>query len=252
MKTLFRTLGAIIALYACVANVAAADSVRVAVAANFRAPMLKLADAFSQTTGHVAQLSFGSTGKLAAQIRNGAPFEVLLAADQQTPAQLETDDLAARGSRFTYAVGKLVLWSARDGFVDERGEVLRLAKFQHLALANPRLAPYGAAAMQVLNNLGLLPQLQPKLVYGESIAQAQQFVYSGNAELGMIAMSQVTQDGALTAGSMWVIPSQLYEPVRQDMVILAIGKDNPAATALAAYLKSDGAKAIIRAYGYEI
>lgn len=253
MKKSLRTLSAIALLcLLSIAEVAAAESVQVAVAANFRAPMVKLAAAFGAATGHVPRLSFGSTGKLAAQIRNGAPFEVLLAADQQTPAQLEAERLAVPGSRHTYAIGKLVLWSARPGFVDAQGEVLRSGNFDHLALANPRLAPYGEAAMQVLAKLGLLPSLQSKLVFGESIAQAHQFVFSGNAEVGILALSQVMSEGNLATGSVWVIPEQFYEPVRQELVILTKGKDNPAALALVAYLKSSEAKAIIGAYGYEI
>lgn len=252
MKKAFHALGAIVVLVLCMPNVAAAESVRVAVASNFRVPMMELAAAFSAATGHAVQPSFGSTGKFAAQIRNGAPFEVLLAADQQTLTQLEKDRLSVPGSRYTYATGKLVLWSAQEAFVDAHGEVLRRGNFEHLALANPRLAPYGVAAMQVLAKLDVLPSLQSKLVFGESIAQAHQFVFSGNAEVGILALSQVTSHGRLTGGSAWIIPAQLYDPVRQDLAILAQGNDNPAAQALVVFLKSDAAKAIIRAYGYEI
>lgn len=230
----------------------AAASVQVAVAANFRVAMENLAAAFAHKTGHVAPLTFGSTGKLYAQIRNGAPFELFLSADQKTPAQLEADGLALAGSRFTYAVGKLVLWSAREDYVDERGEVLRAGTFKHLAIANPRTAPYGAAAMQVLSNLGLLAAVQSKLVQGESVAQTHQFVFSGNAELGIIALSQVLRNGKMIGGSAWVIPSHFHDPLRQDGVILANAKDNPAAAALATYLKSKEAQAIIRAYGYDL
>lgn len=228
-----------------------AATVRVGVAANFRVPMEELARTFTQQTQHLPQLSFGSTGKLATQIRNGAPFEMLLSADQQTPAKLEADGFVVSGSRFTYATGKLVLWSAREGFVDSRGEILRGGHFRHLAMANPQLAPYGAAAQQVLSNLNLLATLQSKVVYGESIAQAHQFVFSGNAELGLVALSQVMHQGKVTSGSAWIVPLQLYDPVRQDLAILSKGRNNAAALALAAYLKSDDAKAIIQVYGYD-
>jgi molybdate transport system substrate-binding protein len=229
---------------------AQAGEVQVAVAANFTAPMQKIAAQFEQDTGNKAVLSFGATGKFYAQVRNGAPFEVFLAADDATPAKLEQEGLAMRGTRFTYAIGKLVLWSANDHFVDARGEVLRGGRFAHLAIANPKTAPYGAAAVETLNTLNLYEHLQPKLVQGENVSQAQQFVGSGNAELGFVALSQVWRDGKLSSGSAWIVPSNLYRPIRQDAVLLKKGEANPAARALATYLKSDKARAIIRAYGY--
>jgi molybdate transport system substrate-binding protein len=229
---------------------AQAGEVQVAVAANFTAPMQKIAAQFEQDTGNKAVLSFGATGKFYAQVRNGAPFEVFLAADDATPAKLEQEGLAMRGTRFTYAIGKLVLWSANDHFVDARGEVLRGGRFAHLAIANPKTAPYGAAAVEVLKKLNLYEHLQPKLVQGENVSQAQQFVGSGNAELGFVALSQVWRDGKLSSGSAWIVPSNLYRPIRQDAVLLKKGEANPAARALATYLKSDKARAIIHAYGY--
>lgn len=237
---------------ACFVSAVSADTVRVAVATNFRVPMEKLAEAFTQKTHHIPQLSYGSTGKLATQIRNGAPFEMLLAADQQTPVQLEADGLVVSGTRFTYATGKLVLWSAREGFVDDHGDVLRTGHFRHLAIANPQVAPYGMAAQQALSNFGVLDTVQHKIVYGESISQTHQFVFSGNAELGIVALSQVMLEGKILSGSAWIVPPHLYDPVRQDVVILAKGRGNVAAAQLAAYLKSGEAKAIIRAYGYDI
>jgi molybdate transport system substrate-binding protein len=229
---------------------ARAGEVQVAVAANFTAPMQKIAARFEQDTGNKAVLAFGATGALNAQVRNGAPFEVLLAADDATPMKLEQDGLSVPGTRFTYAIGKLVLWSARAGYVDPRGEVLSKGDFAHLAIANPKTAPYGKAAVEVLNQLNLAPRLQPRLVQGESIAQAEQFVSTGNAELGFVALSQVWKDGKLTSGSAWIVPSNLYAPIRQDAVILKKGDINPAARALVSYLKSEPARAIIRAYGY--
>lgn len=229
-----------------------AEVVQVAVAANFTAPMKAIASDFEKDTGHQARLSFGATGKFYAQIKSGAPFDVFLAADNETPARLENEGDAVPGSRFTYATGKLVLWSARADVVDAQGEVLRKNAFRHIALAAPRLAPYGAAAVQTLTQLGLLARLQPKFVQGESIGQAYSFVASGNAELGFVALSQVYQGGRLKSGSAWIVPAHLYSPLRQDAVQLARARDKPAAAALLAYLKTDKARALIRAHGYEI
>jgi molybdate transport system substrate-binding protein len=234
------------------AGAASAEDVQVAVAANFTAPMQAIAAAFEQDTGHKVRLAFGSSGKFYAQIRNGAPFQVLLSADDETPARLEREGMAVPGTRFTYAVGRLALWSAQAGAVDARGEVLKQGGYAHLAIANPKLAPYGAAAIEVLKNRGLLEAVQPKFVQGENIAQTWQFVASGNAELGFVALSQVTRDGKLTGGSAWIVPGDLHTPIRQDAVILAAGKGNTAARALMAYLKGEKAKAVIRTYGYDI
>jgi len=228
-----------------------ADEVSVAVAANFTAPMQKIAAGFEKDTGHKAVLSFGSTGKFYAQIKNGAPFDVLVAADEQTPAKLEKEGLGIPPSRFTYAIGKVVLWSAKSGVVDDKGEVLQKGNFAHIALANPKLAPYGAAAMETLSKLGLANTLQPKFVQGENIAQTYQFVTTGNAELGFVALSQVLKDGKLVSGSAWVVPPSLYTPIRQDAVILTKGRSNPAAAALMQYLKGDKAKAVIKSFGYD-
>jgi molybdate transport system substrate-binding protein len=229
---------------------ARAGEVQVAVAANFTAPMQKIAAQFEQDTGNKAVLSFGATGAFYAQIRNGAPFEVFLAADDETPAKLEHEGLGLSGTRFTYAIGQLALWSAKGRYVDARGDVLRAGRFAHLAIANPRTAPYGAAAVETLKNLNLYERLQPKLVQGENISQTQQFVSSGNAELGFVALSQVWQDGKLGSGSAWIVPSNLHGALRQDAVLLNKGNANPAARALATYLQSNRARAIIRAYGY--
>lgn len=233
------------------AAAARAAEVSVAVAANFTAPMQKIAAAFERTTGHKAVLAFGSTGRFYAQVRNGAPFQLLLAADDETPARLEKEGFAVPGSRFTYAVGRLALWSATPGFVDARGAVLREGRFQSIAIADPKLAPYGKAATETMDKLGATASLQPRLVQGESIGQAYQFVATGNAQLGFVALSQVMEDGRIGKGSAWVVPAQLHTPIRQDAVVLTAGKDNPAAAALAAFLRSDTARAIIRAHGYE-
>lgn len=239
-------------LLLCLPFTASADEVRVAVAANFTAPMQKIAEAFARDTGHRAVLAFGATGKFYAQINNGAPFDVLLAADEQTSQRLEDEGQGVTGSRFTYAVGSLVLWSAREGYVDAQGRVLADGDFRHLALANPKTAPYGAAALQTLEKLGLRERLQPRFVQGENIAQTHQFVASGNAELGFIALSQVIEDGRIARGSAWRVPADQHQPIRQDALLLQRGEHNPAARALLDYLRSASAVALIRAYGYEV
>lgn len=213
--------------------------------------MQRIAAAFARDTGHRAVLSFGSTGKLYAQISNGAPFEVLLAADQETPARLERDKRTVAASRFTYAVGRLVLWSKDATLVDSKGEVLRRGNWSRIAIADPRLAPYGAAAMDVLGPMGLRETLQSRLVQAESIGMAYQFVSTGNAALGFVALSQVMADGAIREGSAWVVPAALHRPLRQDAVALAGSQSNPAAAALLAYLQGPQARAIVRGYGYE-
>ena len=231
---------------------ASAAEVKVAVAANFSAPMQKLAQVFERQTGHKALLSFGGTGSLHAQIRHGAPFQVLLAADDETPRRLEAEGLGVPGSRFTYATGRLVLWSRQPGLVDDKGEVLRSGKFQRLAIANPKLAPYGAAAVETLTRLGLLAELQPRIVQGDNIGQTYQFVASENAQLGFVALSQVHADGRISQGSGWLVPASLHQPIRQDAVLLKAGQGNPAASALLTFLRGDKARAVIRSYGYEI
>ena len=250
MLQTLRLFFAAIALLLATAGVRAAEVI-VAVAANFTAPMQKIARAFEADTGHKAVLTFGSTGAFYAQIRNGAPFQLLLSADDETPARLEREGATVAGSRFTYAIGRLVLWSAQPGVVDNKGELLRKRGDGRIALANPKLAPYGAAAIEAMTILGLLQSLQPRFVQGENIAQTSQFVATGNAALGFVALSQVMVDGAIARGSAWVVPATLHAPIRQDAVLLVKGKDNTAAVALASFLKSEKARAIIRSYGYE-
>ena len=240
---------AAVAAWGLVAVVAVqAAEVQVAVAANFTAPMQKIAPLFEADTGHKAVLAFGSTGRFYAQIRNGAPFDVLLAADDETPVKLEREGQG--GSRFTYAIGKLVLWSRQPALVDGQGEVLKSGRFEKIALADPKLAPYGAAAIETMTKLGVTDTLRPKFVQGENIAQTWQFVATENAQLGFVALSQVWADGKLKEGSAWLVPSALYSPIRQDAILLNKGKDNAAATALLQYLRGDKARAIIQAYGY--
>ena len=232
--------------------VAHADEVQVAVAANFTAPMKIIAADFEKDTGHKATLAFGSSGKFYAQIKNGAPFQVFLSADDAKPAKLEKEGLTVPGSRFTYAIGTLVLWSAKPDLVDAKGAVLEKGDFAHLAVANPKLAPYGTAAMETLAKMGLTDKLQGKIVQGENIAQTYQFVATGNSELGFVALSQVMKDGKIGRGSAWIVPASMHAPIKQDAVILSGGKGNAAAEALMKYLTSAKAVAVIRSYGYEV
>jgi len=229
-----------------------AAEVTVAVAANFAGPFQKLVELFTADTGHMVKVSVGATGKFYSQVVAGAPFDVLLSADDETPKKLVGEGHAITGSQFTYALGKLVLWSAQPGLVDEQGVVLASGRFHHLSIANPKLAPYGQAGLEVLRAKGLAESLAPRLVTAESIAQAYQFVLSGNAELGFVAYSQVVAPGKPAIGSMWVVPASLYGQIRQDAVLLKAGERNPAAQALLAFLRSDKAKALIRSHGYDI
>jgi molybdate transport system substrate-binding protein len=247
MRTLLQA--AMVALCTC-SQAAHADEVLVAVAANFAGPMVKIGEGYTATTGHTLKFSSGATGRFYSQITGGAPFQVLLAADDETPAKLIAAGHAVAGSSFTYAVGKLVLWSSQPGLVDEQGAVLGTPKFTHLAIANPKLAPYGRAGMEVLQARGLTPAITPRLVTAESIAQAYQFVATGNAELGFVALSQVVVPGKPMTGSHWVVPASLYGEIRQDAVLLKPGEKSAAAQALLAYLKTAPAQAVIQAYGY--
>lgn len=227
-----------------------AGEVQVAVAANFAGTLSRIAEGFAAATGHVLKVSSGATGKFYAQVVAGAPFEVLIAADDETPKKLIAEGHAVAGSNFTYAIGRLVLWSAQPGFVDGQGAVLASERVRHVAIANPKVAPYGAAALDVLKARGLADALGPKLVTAESIAQAYQFAATGNAELGFVALSQVAVPGKAAVGSYWLVPPDLYGEIRQDAVLLKAGEKNPAAAALLAYLKSEPARRVIRDHGY--
>lgn len=227
-----------------------ADDVTIAVAANFTAPMKQIAAGFEKDTGHKITASFGSTGQLYAHIKNGAPFEVFFSADSSTPTKLVAENAAVGTSQFTYALGKLVLWSAKFGFVDTDGGVLKLGNFDKIALANAKLAPYGAAAVETMRSLGVYDALQPKFVTGENIGQTFQFAATGNAQLGFVALSQVMKEGRITSGSAWIVDPKLYAPIKQDAVLLNRGKGRPAAEALLKYLRGDTALAIIKSYGY--
>jgi molybdate transport system substrate-binding protein len=251
MSRTIRQFCLLLVLAGCI-SCAGAEQIQVAVAANFSAPLQQIAAGFEKTTGHKIVPVFGATGKFYTQIKNGAPFDVLLAADAATPALLEKEGVAVAGSRFTYAIGRLALWSASPAVVDDKGDVLKKGNFAHIALANPKLAPYGAAAQEVMRALGVLDALQPKIVQAENISQAHQFVASGNAELGFVALSQIWQDGRVAAGSAWIVPASLYAPIRQDAVILNKARGKPAAAALLWYLQTEPARTIIKSFGYAL
>ncbi len=220
----------------------------VAVASNFAEPLERLAEEFTRETGHRLVISSGSSGKFYAQIRNGAPFDVLLSADQEHATRLGRERLAEAATQFTYAVGRVVVWQREPGVSAGNVELsLKRLRFRHLSIANPDLAPYGAAARQALERLGLWERTSPRLVLGESITQAHQFVASGNAELGFAALSQVRSHG----GSFWLVPAHLHAPILQDAVLLALGREKPAAVAFLAFLRGDRARAVIRDAGYE-
>ncbi|HEY7772287.1 MAG TPA: molybdate ABC transporter substrate-binding protein [Marinagarivorans sp.] len=225
-----------------------AGEVKVAVASNFMQPMKEIATQFERDTRHSVVLAFGSSGKFYAQINHGAPFDVLLSADQAKPSALSASGLAVADSQFTYALGAIVLWSAtpKDG-ADLLAD-LKAGQFNKLAFANPKLAPYGAAALEVLQHLSLQAATQPKWVQGENIAQTYQFVRTGNADLGFVARAQLAPEDLAFA---WSVPKSFYGPIRQDAVLLQRGAANPAASELMRYLRSDAVKAILKKYGYD-
>jgi molybdate transport system substrate-binding protein len=229
--------------------VALAADTQVAVAANFTEPAKEIAAAFKAATGHTAVLSFGSSGRFYAQMSHGAPYEVFLSADADRPLAAERDGLGVSGSRFTYAVGQLVLYSKTPGLVDGAGAVLSSGKFNKLSIADPAAAPYGAAAVQTMQKLGVYGAVKPKLVMGSSITQAYQFVETGAAELGFVALSQVIN---VRRGSRWPVPAADHAPINQQAILLYTGQKNPAAKAFLAFLKGRQAVTIIRKYGYEV
>lgn len=226
-------------------NAGAAD-INVAVAANFTEPAKEIAARFKEKTGHQAVLSFGASGQFYSQITQGAPFQVLLSADDARPRKLIEDGLAIKESRFTYAIGKLVLWSKTANLV-KGADTLKAASFAKLSICNPAAAPYGAAAVEAMKSLGIYDALQPKLVEGATITQAYQFVETGNAEVGFIALSQLKGNDT---GSRWIVPQELYNPIRQDAVLLKSGAGNEAATAFIDFLHGPEARSIIEKYGY--
>jgi len=238
------------AMLALAAPPARAEEIHVGVAANFTAPLKALAARFERESGHRVLAISGSSGLLYAQIKHGAPFDLFLSADEERPALLEKEGLAAPGSRFTYAVGQLVLWSATPGLVDPEGAVLRGGRFAKLALANPKTAPNGAAAMQVLEALGVAGQVKDRLVQAQDIGQTFQFVASGNAELGFVALSQIVSGEKERGTAYWLVPQALYSPLRQQAVLLARSAGKPGARAFLNWLRGEDARALIRGSGY--
>ena len=223
----------------------------VAVASNFTAPIKAISKSFEDETGYKVKLALGSSGKLYSQIRNMAPFHIFLSADQTKPALLEQDSFAVPGSRFTYATGTLALWSPRENYINEELTIMKSGSFSKLAIANPKTAPYGAAALQTIEALELSDVVLPKLIRGENVAQTFQFVWSGNADIGFIALSQIKLDGKLRKGSVWIVPEDLHTPIRQDAQLLSHGRDNSVATAFLAFLKSEKAISIMSRFGYQ-
>lgn len=240
----------LLCLFMLASTAARAGEVTVAVAANFAIPFAAISKAFTQATGNHVVVSTGSTGKLFAQIRNGAPFQVFLAADTRRPDKLVSDGLAVAGSSHAYAIGRLALWSPTLD-VSAGAQALRNPKIEHIAIANPKSAPYGAAAVQALKRLGVYPEVQPRLVMAENIAQTYQFVASGNAEAGFVALSQLKGKRALK-GSSWIVPAAMHKPIIQGLCLLKRGAANPAAKALIDFLASKKAAAIITSFGYDV
>jgi molybdate transport system substrate-binding protein len=236
-------------LVVLVVTPALAEQALVAVAANFVPPFREVAMEFEKATGHTLLVASGPSGGFYTQIKNGAPFDVFFSADNERPKLLEDEGLGVKGSRFTYAIGRLVLWSPDPNLV--KGEdTLRSEKFKHLAIANPKTAPYGVAAMQAMQKLGVWENIQPRLVMGEGLGQTMGFIESGNAELGFLSLSQVLDPKIKGKGGRWDVPVDLHEPIQQDVVLLTKGKDNPAAKALMEFMEGPQAKSIIVRYGY--
>ncbi|MFV0321462.1 MAG: molybdate ABC transporter substrate-binding protein [Alphaproteobacteria bacterium] len=232
-------------------NAASAEEIQAAVAANFTAAMKDIVAKYEEQSENTVALSFGSSGKILAQIQNGAPFQIFFSADQAKPEALEQAGLTVEGSRYTYAIGSLALWSVKADFVDADLTRLKSGDYNKLALANPKLAPYGQAAIETLEALDLTQATQDKWVQGENIAQTYQFVATGNADMGFVALSQIMDKGHVSEGSSWIVPSALYNPIRQDAVILKIAQDNEAVKDFMNYMQSDTAHAIIQSYGYK-
>ena len=248
--TIFKRLTTLALSYFLISS-AHADDIYLAVATNFTAAMKEIVTKFEQSHEHKVITSFGSSGKIYAQIKHGAPFQLFFSADQTKPEILEQEGFTVSGSRFTYAIGALALWSIKPNFVGNDFSRLQTNSFNKLALANPKLAPYGVAALEVLDALKLKQFTEAKWVQGENIAQTYQFVATGNADLGFVALSQIMDKGHIQAGSSFIIPRQLYSPIRQDAVLLKRAKTSAGAKALHDYLKSAEAKNIIHAFGYQ-
>jgi len=228
-----------------------AGEVNIAVASNFAAPVERIVAIFQKESGHTVKVSLGASSKLYAQIKAGVPFDAYLSADEEQPKLLLQEGLAVSGSRFVYATGRLVLWSAQPGLVDDKGAVLNKGNFSRLAIANPRFSPYGVAAKETLGKLTMWNAIQGKLDKGDDVTQTFQLAATEKADLAFIALSQVMRDGKVSVGSWWLVPSELHKPIRQGAVLLSGAKDQPAAQAFLAFLKSKKAMAVMRGFGYE-
>jgi len=228
-----------------------AEQVLVAVAANFAPPFREIAIEFETTTGHNVRVASGSSGNFYSQIKNGAPFDVFFSADAERPKLLEDEGLGIKDTRFTYAIGRLVLWSPNENLIKGE-ETLRSKQYKRLAMANPKTAPYGVAAMQTMQKLELWETLQPQIVMGESLGQTMGFIESGNAQIGFVGLSQVLGPKMKGKGGRWDVPNNLHEPIKQDVIVLTRAKDNQAAKALMEFIGSPQAKKIIERYGYEL
>lgn len=246
------SIAAILVLCGLMASPVRAGEVNVAVASNFAAPMERIAALFQQESGHTVKVSLGASGKLYAQIKGGASFDAFLSADEELPRLLLQDGLAISGSRFVYAIGRLVLWSAQPGLVDNKGAVLNKGNFNTLAIANPRFSPYGVAAKETLGKLTMWNAIQEKLDKGEDVTQTYQLAATEKADLAFIALSQVMRDGHVTEGSWWLVPPELHKPIRQSAVLLSGAKDQAAAKAFLAYLTSEKARSVMLGFGYEL
>jgi len=228
-----------------------AEQITIAVASNFSSAMSEIINEFEKQTPHKIRIVYGSSGKIYAQISNGAPFQLFLSADRAKAIALEKSKLIVPNSRFTYAIGTLALWSPSLNVAELKSQILKQGQFNKLALANPKLAPYGTAALEALNALELADQTRDKWVRGENIAQTFQFVSTANADIGFVALSQIMSNHKINKGSAWIVPEKLYSPIRQDAVLLLAGKNSSAALALLQFIQSDTAKSIISSYGYK-
>ncbi len=253
MKFSFRShAAAVLLLCGLMGTPVWAGEVSVAVASNFAAAMERIIPLFQKESGHTVKLTLGASGKLYAQIKGGAPFDVFLSADEEMPKRLLQEGLAVTGSRFVYATGRLVLWSAQPNLVDDKGAVLNKGNFNSLAIANPLHSPYGVAAKETLTKLTMWNAVQKKLKKGDSVTQAYQLAATENADLAFIALAQIMRDGKVAVGSWWLVPSELHKPIQQSAVQLTGAKDQAAAQAFLAFLKKEKAKAVMRGFGYEL
>lgn len=245
-------IAAVLMLCGLMASPVQAGEVSVAVASNFAAPMERLAPLFQKESGHTVKVTPGASGKLYAQIKKGAAFDVFLSADEELPKRLMQEGTAVVGSRFVYATGRLVLWSAQPGFVDDKGLVLNRGNFNLLAIPNPVNSPYGVAAKETLTKLTMWNAMQRKLDKGEDVIETYRFVASERAELAFIPLSQVMRDGKVSTGSWWLVPPEMHNPIRQSAVLLTAAKDPAASKAFLAFLKSEKAQKVMRGFGYEL